>query len=103
MGAKKKENPNALVKTSDIVCARMSGHRPWPAKVLEFKRNGTLLKFYGTGEIGTVKKSEIVPYKFCPEIIAEYLKVPIHNLCQRTQLYHLSFVKAIREVSCINV
>lgn len=91
------------IHENDVVCARMSGHRPWPSRVIEFKRNGVLLHFYGTNESGTVKKSEIVPLVLCQEMIAEYLYVPTRHLCSKTLSYHMSFIKSTREVSCINV
>lgn len=99
---KKKENSKISLEIGDLVCARMPGHRPWPSKIIEFKRNGTFLQFYGTNEFGSVKKSEILPINFCQEIIAEYLKVPIRSLCHKTQMYHLSFIKATKEVICID-
>lgn len=43
---KKKEiSSNVSLQIDDVVCSRMAGHRPWPAKIVEFKRNGTLLRF----------------------------------------------------------
>lgn len=98
----KKQISNVTLNIDDLVCARMSGHRPWPAKIIEFKRNGTLLFFLGTNEKGTVKRNEIIPYEFCKHIIMEYLKVPTHGLCSKTQMYHLSYLKATREISCIH-
>lgn len=50
------------LNVNQIVCARMSGHRPWPARVVSLEKNGIALKFYGTNETGTVKKSEVLPY-----------------------------------------
>lgn len=91
------------IQQNDIVCARMSGHRPWPAKVVEFKRNGVQLHFFGTNESGTVKKSEIVPWNLCQEMIGQYMHVPTRDLCTKTLMYHMSFIKSIREVSGINV
>lgn len=84
-----------------IVCARMAGHRPWPARILSFEKNGVSLIFYGTNETGIVKKSEVLPYNICKEMMGEFLKVPLENLCNRTFSYHMLFVKASREVSCI--
>lgn len=98
---KKKEIFNAPLHVNALVCARMAGHRPWPAIIVEIKKNGTLLRFYGSHNVGIVKKSEIIPYEFCKDIIAQYLKIPTHNLCPKTQLYHSSFIKATREISCI--
>lgn len=97
-----KKQKNIEIKKNAIVCARMAGHRPWPAKVTDFKRNGVMLKFYGTEEVGLVKKSEIVPINLCQEMISEYLKIPTNNVSTKTLLYHMSFVKGIKEVSCLN-
>lgn len=98
----KKENPhrNHPIKIDDIVCARMAGHRPWPAQITSFPRNGVQLKFFGTHDIGCVKKLEIIPYKFCQHVLEEYLKVPTTDLCTKTLMYHLSFLKGVKEVSC---
>lgn len=87
------------LKTNDIVCARMSGHRPWPARIKEFKRNSIFVKFYGTQEEGIVKKSEIVPYDFCEEMISTFLKMSTSDLNNRSLMYHLSFVKACIELN----
>lgn len=89
------------LNANQIVCARMSGHRPWPARVVSFEKNGISLKFYGTNETGIVKKGEVLPYDICKDMLDEFLKVPIENLCNRTFNYHMLFVKAAREVSCI--
>lgn len=91
-------NKNVL-KVDDIVCARMTGHRPWPAKILSFKKNGTELHFFGTNNKGCVKKSDVILIDFCAEVIEEYLKVPKDDLCMKTLHYHMSFVKAAREIS----
>lgn len=99
---KKNIDKNIKFALNDIVCARMSGHRPWPAIISEFKKNGTVLKFFGSHDSGIVKKSEIVHFHLCKDIIAEYLKVPIADLCVKTLNYHLLFIKATKEVSCIS-
>lgn len=96
-----KQMQNKNVSIDDLVSARMAGHRPWPAKIQEFKRNGTQVKFYGTNETGLVKKSEIIPYKFCQDVIAEYLKVPTSDLTVKSLSYHMLFIKATKEVSCV--
>lgn len=95
--AKTKGNLNV----GQIVCGRMSGHRPWPAKVESFERNGVMLKFYGTNENGTVKKAEIIPYEQCKEILDQFLRVPICNIPLKTLNYHMSFIKACREVNYV--
>lgn len=100
---KQYDQQNVKIKIDDIVFARMAGHRPWPSKLIEFRRNGVHVKFFGTNEVGTLKKIEIVPYELCQEMIEQYLKVPIADLSARTLMYHMSFIKAIKEVSCFNV
>lgn len=95
----KQRHLNASLLVDQIVCARMAGHRPWPAKVLKFQKNGTQLFFYGTNEIGIVKKAEIVSYRYCKDVIDEYLKVQLFGLCSKTLDYHMKFVKAVKEVS----
>lgn len=97
----KKRHLKATLSIDQIVCARMSGHRPWPAKISKFQKNGTQLFFYGTDETGTVKRAEIVPYFSCKDVIDEYLKVPISDLSSKTLHYHMKFVKAVREVGGI--
>lgn len=90
------------IKLNDVVLARMAGFRPWPSVIEKFKKNGVEVRFYGTNQNGIVKKSEIAPYVFCKEMIGEYLKFPTTGLCTKTMLYHASYLKATREVSCID-
>lgn len=98
----KKDHKNLItLKIGDVVCGRMAGHRPWPAKIISFEKNGTQLHFFGTNETGCVKKSEIIPIEFCSTMIQEYLKVPTRDLCSKTLTYHMLFVKATKEVSGI--
>lgn len=99
---KQKEN-NFKLNVDDIVVGRMAGHRPWPCKIIGIQKIGIKLSFFGTHDIGVIKKAEIVPFVHCKEMIDEYLKVPISDLSTRTLNYHLSFVKATKEVSCIYV
>lgn len=99
-GMKKRYLKESL-SVDQIVCARMSGHRPWPAKILKFQKNGTQLFFFGTHDTGLVKRAEIVPFHSCKEVIDEYLKVPFSDLSSKTLDYHMKFVKAVRESSCI--
>lgn len=89
------------LSVGQVVCGRMSGHRPWPAKIESFEKNGVMLKFYGTNEKGIVKKAEIIPCESCKEILEQYLKVPNCNIPPKTLMYHLSFVKACREVNYV--
>lgn len=97
---KKKNGKNTIsLQVDQIVCARMAGHRPWPSKVLKTQKNGIQLFFFGTNEIGVVKRSEIVPYEFCHDVIEQYLKAPTCNVSTRTLMYHLSFVKACKELT----
>lgn len=101
---KKKYGKNQIsLQDEQIVCARMAGHRPWPSKVLKTQKNGVKLYFYGTHEPGIVKRSEIVPYEFCHDVIEQYLKAPTCNVNTRTLMYHLSFVKACKELTGENV
>lgn len=98
---KEAKKNNVEIKCDQIVCARMSGHRPWPAKLESFQKNGILLKFFGTHEIGIVKRSEVIPYELCKEMLEQYLKVPICDLASKTLSYHMSFIKACTEIACI--
>lgn len=98
---KEAKKNNVEIRVNQIVCGRMSSHRPWPAKLESFQKNGVLLKFFGTHELGIVKKSEIMPYESCVKVLEEYLKVPTGELASKTLSYHMSFVKACREVACI--
>lgn len=95
-----KKQKRDKVQVNDIVCARMAGHRPWPGKVNSFSKKGTLIEFFGTHNSGYVKQTEIIPFHLCKDVLSEYMKVPIADLCVKTMSYHLSFTKAIREVSC---
>lgn len=91
------------LNVNQIVCARMSGHRPWPARIISFEKIGTKIIFYGTRELGIVKKSEIIAYEMCKDMLEQYLKVPVSDICNRTLHYHLSFLKACKEVIGENV
>lgn len=97
-----KENAknNVPLKIGQIVCARMSGHRPWPSKIVSFQKNGIKLTFFGTHKTGTVKKSEVIPYEQCRDVLEQYLKVPISNVTNNRIYYHLSFIKACSETTC---
>lgn len=99
--ALRKTHSKAKLEMKDIVLARMSGHRPWPARITEFNRRGTLLFFFGTNETGVVKRAEIVQLCLCKDVIEEYLKVPISQISSKTVSYHMQFVKACKEVSCL--
>lgn len=91
--ALKKQKDKDQLKIDDIVCARMAGHRPWPAKVISFQRNGVKLSFFGTHEEGVVKKSEIILYAICKEMLEQYLKVSVDHIPTKTLCYHMSFIK----------
>lgn len=97
-----KKQKRVDLNVNDIVCARMAGHRPWPAKILEFKKNGVLLEFNGTHDIGIVKKSEILPIAMCRDVLQEFMKISTKELPVKSQLYHLSFIKGVKEASCID-
>lgn len=99
----KKKNTRAKLDIDDVVLARMSGHRPWPGKITKFGKNGTFVYFFGTQETGVVKRAEIVQLHLCKDVIEEYLKVPLSHISSKTIAYHMQFVKACKEVSCLNV
>ena len=55
-----------------IVWARVSGHRPWPARILDDERalefrkptDDTLVRFFGSGDLAWLKRDRaIVPWK----------------------------------------
>lgn len=96
----KKQNSKEKLVINQMVLARMSGHRPWPAKVTQFKKNGLCLFFFGTSEIGVVKRAEIIPLILCKEVIEEYLKISVSQLSSKSLSYHMQFVKACKEISC---
>lgn len=87
------------MKVDQITCARMAGHRPWPAKIVGFQKNGIKLTFFGTHDTGVVKKCEVIPYELCKDVLAQYLTVPVHEVSHNRLCYHLSFIKACKEVS----
>lgn len=88
------------LEINQIVCARMSGHRPWPAKVIAIQKNGIKLFFFGTNETGIVKKIDVISYEKCGDVLEQYLKVSISDVANNRLCYHLSFIKACKEVSC---
>lgn len=95
-----KKKSMSTLKINDIVCARMAGHRPWPGKVMNFDKKGTRIYFYGTHEEGYVKKAEIVPYELVKSVLEEYLHISCSSLCSKTLIYHMSFLKAVKELTC---
>lgn len=99
---KQTEKQKINLKVDQIVCARMSGHRPWPSKIVAFQKNGIKLKFFGTHDIGVVKKCEVIPYEMCGDVLEQYLKIGIDMTNNRLN-YHLSFIKACKETSSQNV
>lgn len=98
---KKQNAKNSIqLKVNQIVCARMSGHRPWPSKIVAIQKNGIKLTFFGTHDTGIVKKSEVIPYELCNDVLEQYLKVPVCDVSNNRINYHLSFIKACKETSC---
>lgn len=85
----RKLSPKDTLNIDQIVLSRMSGHRPWPARVTRHQKNGIALFFFGTNESGTVKRAEVVPFDLCKEIIDEYLKVSISELSRKSLSYHM--------------
>lgn len=92
-----KKRPNKI-EVGQVVCARMSGYRPWPAKIEQMKKNGVLVRFYGTHDKGLVKRSELVPFELCKDVLYEYYSINSSSLCPKTLSYHNLFLKACAEV-----
>lgn len=80
-----------------IVVAHMAGHRPWPGKITSFHKNGVEIRFFGSNNSGLVKKAEIIPFKYCSEVLLEYLKTQINGNAKDT-MYQLMFNKACSEI-----
>lgn len=99
---KQHEKSQINLQVGQIVCARMAGHRPWPSKVVSQQKNGVKLSFFGTHDVGIVKRSQIIPYEFCKDVLEQYLIAPICDISNRTLLYHLSFIKACKELNAQN-
>lgn len=97
----KKENAKVgrKLEVGQIVCARMSGHRPWPSKIDALQKNGIKLTFLGTHDVGIVKRSEVIPYELRKDVLEQYLKVSINDVSNNRLNYHLSFVKACKETT----
>lgn len=93
---------NMKLELDQIVCARMSGHRPWPSKIVAFQKNGIKLTFFGTHDTGIVKKSEVIPFELCADVLEQYLKVPATDVSNKSLYYHLSFIKACKEINIGN-
>lgn len=94
----KKMQTNLNLKLNQIVCARMSGYRPWPGIVKKIKKNGIDIKFFGTNNIGPVKCSEILPFDLCGDMLFEYSCIQHDGLSAKSAMYQLSFEKACKEV-----
>lgn len=104
-GARAMKNWNAakkIVKQSkiqltegDIVIARMAGHRPWPGKIESFQKNGVEIIFYGTDDSGLVRKTEIVPFELCSDVLMEYIAIGRY---EAQSIYQIKFEKACKEV-----
>lgn len=58
IGNMKKEN----FHIGDKVFAKVKGYPPWPAMILEENGKKFKVKFYGTGEIGQIKKEDLFYY-----------------------------------------
>lgn len=82
-----------------VVCARMSGYRPWPAEIKSFEKNGVSVLFFGTYEKGLLRRADVLPYETCKEVIDEYLQI---RISEASSNMHVLFVKACRETSCID-
>lgn len=63
----------------DIVCARVRGFRPWPAKIESIVLTSVKVKFFGCNTHGIVSVSECVPIVECTELILELLLNPVKN------------------------
>lgn len=65
------------INTSDIVCAKVKGHQPWPAVVLGFEKRGVKVEFFGADSnerFGYVTKKEITLFKNSAEVVSLILK-----------------------------
>lgn len=62
-------NRSELLFPTEIVLAKMTGFRPWPARINSVYRVGNVLKcyvlFYGTMQIGSVLRSQCVKIRDC--------------------------------------
>lgn len=62
------------------------------------KKNGVLVRFYGSHDKGLVKRSELVPFELCKDVLYEYYCINSSTLCLKTLSYHNLFLKACAEV-----
>lgn len=65
------------VNINDIVCARMMGFKPWPARVVNvYKKSKGLqaawVEFFGTFQVGEVLRSNCVPFLLCNSLLMSY-------------------------------
>lgn len=64
---------NRIIDINDIVCARMTGHKPWPARIIRLycksNRMYAWVKFFGTFQVGEVYLNQCVPFVSCAELL----------------------------------
>lgn len=64
-----------MININDIVCARMSGHKPWPARIIRLysksSRMYAWVKFFGTFQVGEVYLKQCVPFVSCAELLLQ--------------------------------
>lgn len=67
----KMDNIGNEVRVGDIVLAKMTGFKPWPAKVESFTKNkaGSRVFFFGTNNRGPVRANEIVQLERTNDVI----------------------------------
>lgn len=102
------------VHINDIVCARMLGFKPWPARVVNIypKSKGieaAWVEFFGTFQIGEVLRSNCIPFDSCRDLLLSYCKgkqkgfVPLNTLDENREIFiskltkKQQFIQAIRD------
>ncbi|KAI9586025.1 uncharacterized protein LOC119633038 [Glossina fuscipes] len=51
----------------DFVFAKMKGYPAWPAQIINYEKKKFVVYFYGTGEIGYMKQTDLFQYLQCKE------------------------------------
>lgn len=76
-------------KVNDYVLARMRGYPPWPARIVNFTKNGQTMKcyFFGSDNNGSVDYRKAIPFEDAYEVI-RLIKIRNPN----------EFVKGVREL-----
>lgn len=67
------------IQINDLVCARMTSYKPWPARIVNLYKNSkgmdaAWVEFFGNLQVGEVLAANCIPFFMCNELIISYCK-----------------------------